>query len=408
MTPRLPGFFPAIISYDDPVERFDVIVVGAGPAGSTAAYRLARSGAKVLLLDRARFPRDKPCGGGLTERAVKQLPVSVDPVVEEVVDRFELGFRYGTRFVRGGERPLVLMTQRRLLDAHLAAAAAAAGADFRDGLRATALELDDDGGTVRFDGTAATAPVVIGADGVNGLTARALGFGARRHGVALEGNLSYVHAREDRWRGRAVVELGSVPGGYAWVFPKGDHVNVGVGGWVSEGPRLREHLERACSAYGLPHARLESVRGWRLPMRRAGETPVRGRTLLVGDAAGLIDPLSGDGIYEALLSSRLAAEAVLDLLAGRQADLEPYAARLERELEPMISASWSAKLAFDRFPRLAFTIARTPPAWRLAERLLRDELPDPRAVSGTMRVPLQALRALAHAARRPGHAAAVR
>jgi geranylgeranyl reductase family protein len=381
------------------VERFDAIVVGAGPAGSTAALRLSRSGARVLLLDRERFPRDKPCGGGLTERAVKQLPVSVDPVVEEVVDRFELGFRYGTRFERGGERPLVLMTQRRRLDAHLAEQAASAGADFRDGLRATALELGEREATVRFDGTAAQAQVVIGADGVNGLTARAFGLGERRHGVALEGNVSYVHAREDRWRGRAVVELGTVPGGYAWVFPKGDHVNVGVGGWKSEGPRLREHLERACAGYGLPYDRLEAVRGFRLPMRRTGDSLVRGRALLVGDAAGLVDPLSGDGIYEALLSSRLAAEAVLDLLAGRRADLEPYGERLERELAPMMSASWSAKQAFDRFPRLAFMIARTPPAWRLAERLLRDELPDPRSVSGTMRVPLHALRALAHAAR---------
>ena len=164
------------------MEKFDAIVVGAGPAGSTAAYRLARSGAKVLLLDRARFPRDKPCGGGLTERAVTQLPVSVDPVVEEVVDRFELGFRYGTRFVRGGERPLVLMTRRSRLDAHLVAEAAAAGADFRDGLRATALNLDEAGATVRFDGTAASAPVVIGADGVNGLTARARRTGFRTRG----------------------------------------------------------------------------------------------------------------------------------------------------------------------------------------------------------------------------------
>jgi geranylgeranyl reductase family protein len=382
-----------VLPYDALVERFDAIVVGAGPAGSTAAFRLSRAGASVLLLDRERFPRDKPCGGGLTERAVKQLPVSVDPVVEEVVDRFELGFRYGTRFVRGGERPLVLMTQRRRLDAHLAEEAAAAGADFRDGLRATALELGEGEATVRFDGTAATASVVIGADGVNGLTARALGFGNRRHGVALEGNVSYVHAREDRWRGRAVVELGTVPGGYAWVFPKGDHVNVGVGGWRSEGPRLREHLERACSGYGLPHERLESLRGYRLPMRRTGESPVRGRALLVGDAAGLVDPLSGDGIYEALLSSRLAVEAVL------ADDLPGYAVRMEQELAPLMSASWSAKLAFDRFPRMAFTIARTPPAWRLAERLLRDDLPDPRSVSGTMRVPLNALRALAHAAR---------
>ena len=378
------------------MERFDAIVVGAGPAGSTAAYRLAREGARVLLLDRERFPRDKPCGGGLTYRAVRQLPVPVDAVVEDVVDRFELGLRYGRRFERRSDGPLILMTQRRRLDAHLAEQAAAAGADFRDGLRATGLEVDAEAAVVRFDGTAATAPVAIGADGANGLTARALGLsGSRRHGVALEGNVRYVHAREERWRGRAVVELGAVPGGYAWVFPKGDHANVGVGGWESEGPRLREHMQRACDAYGLPHERLESLRGYRLPMRAAGDGLVRGRAMLVGDAAGLVDPLSGDGISEALLSARLACEAALDLLAGRRSDLEPYGRRLAGELEPMMSASWAAKRAFDRHPRLAFAVTRTPPAWRLAERLLRDGLPDPGAVRGTMRVPAKALRALA-------------
>src|SRR5439155_4521258 len=113
------------------------------------------------------------------------------------------------------------------------------------------------------------ARVVMGGVGVSGLWARAIGVaGRRRHGVALEGNVPHVHAREKRWRGRAVVELGAVPGGYAWVFPKGEHVNVGVGGWESEGPRLREHLERACAEYGLPSERLEALRGYRLPMLR--------------------------------------------------------------------------------------------------------------------------------------------
>src|SRR5438477_2277057 len=95
--------------YDGLVERFDVIVVGAGPAGSTAAYRLATAGASVLLVDKARFPRDKPCGGGLTVRALKELPVEVDPVVEVEIDRFEFGFRSRARFERASREPLVVM-----------------------------------------------------------------------------------------------------------------------------------------------------------------------------------------------------------------------------------------------------------------------------------------------------------
>jgi geranylgeranyl reductase family protein len=374
------------------VERFDAIVVGAGPAGSTAAYRLASGGAQVLLLDRARFPRDKPCGGGLTYRAVRQLPVSVEPVVEDVVDRFELGFRYGRRFERGGEGPLVLMTQRRRLDAHLAEQAAAAGADFRDGVRATGLELDDAGGTVRFDGTAATAPVVIGADGVNGLVARTLGA-SRRHGVALEGNVGYADASEDRWRGRAVVELGTVPGGYAWVFPKGDHVNVGVGGWESEGPHLRRHLDRACAEYGLPAERLESLRGYRLPMRRSGDTVRKARALLVGDAAGLVDPLSGDGMYEAFVSARLAAASVL---AG---ELDAYEPALERELARTLAASWKAKLALERFPRLVFGVARIPLVWGFTAAFLRGDLAHPGEATGLVRAPLRLVETLGNRSR---------
>ena len=107
---------------NDAVLRYDVIVVGAGPAGSTCAYRLASAGASVLLLDRARFPRDKPCGGGVTGRAARLVPFSIGPVVEDTVTSVRMRLGYGSWFDRGDGGPLVLMTQRIRLDEHLARA----------------------------------------------------------------------------------------------------------------------------------------------------------------------------------------------------------------------------------------------------------------------------------------------
>ena len=261
-------------------------------------------GREALLIDKASFPRDKPCGGGLTLRAVRQLPVDPTPVVEHEVDRMEFRLGRRGRFERKGRRgAFVLMTQRRRLDHYLAEQAAAAGADFRDGVKVSLDEID--------------AEVIVGADGANGTTAKTLGLGGPIvHGVAFEGNAPY----DDRYRGLALIELGTIPGGYGWIFPKGDHVNVGVGGWESEGPRLRDHLAALCARHAIDVDSLESVRGHRLPLRRAGFVPARGKALLVGDAAGLVDPLTGDGMYEAFVSARLAAEAALDVLAGRDGD----------------------------------------------------------------------------------------
>ena len=231
------------------MERFDALVVGAGPAGSTAAYRLAKAGASVLLADRARFPRDKPCGGALTFRAVRQLPVAIDPVVEDVVERFELRLRYRSSFERRAQEPLCLMTQRRRLDAYLAEAAAEAGAEFRDGVKVADIIVSNDGVSASVDGRPVKAGVLFGADGVNGAIPRALGVGDDYiHGVALEGNVPYG---SERYRGRLVLELGVIPGGYGWIFPKGDHMNLGVGGWESQGPTLRERLAELCAPHGV-------------------------------------------------------------------------------------------------------------------------------------------------------------
>src|SRR6267142_7251141 len=119
---------------------FDVAVVGAGPAGSVTAYRLATAGARVLLVDRGVFPRDKPCGGGVTMRAARLLPFSIEPVVEDRIERVECRLAYGPRFERRTRRPLALMTQRKRLDHFLLEKAAAAGAEVREGVKVDPTE----------------------------------------------------------------------------------------------------------------------------------------------------------------------------------------------------------------------------------------------------------------------------
>lgn len=374
----------------DAVQRCDVLVVGAGPAGSATAIHLARGGVRVLLVDRARFPRDKPCGGGLTGRALRAIPVDPSPVVERDVDRFELRLRYGSVFARTHHKPLIRMTQRRRLDAHLVEQAQEAGAELRDGARVDDVVVDDIGVVACVGGTRVHATVIVGADGANGIVARAAGLGDDIvHGVALEGNVPLDALSVEQLERTAVIELAALPGGYGWVFPKGDHANLGVGGWGSEGPRLREHLARLARAHGVSPDALSDVRGHRLPMRRLGAAPARGRVLLVGDAAGLVDPLSGDGMYEAFTSARLAAQAILsDDLAG-------YAGALSAALDHHAAASWAAKRALDRHPRAVFAAARAPGVFGVVAGLLCGDVAHPSQARGLARPPLRLIARLA-------------
>jgi flavin-dependent dehydrogenase len=319
----------------------------------------------------------------------------VEPVVEDRITRARCRLRYGPVIERSSDRILCLMTQRRRLDEFLVAKAVEAGAEFRDGVR-VAVESDT---RISVDGKPVEAAAVIGADGANGITARTLGLaGGIVNGVALEGNLLYERLPRNGWRGMLVLELATVPGGYGWIFPKGDHVNVGVGGWGEEGPRLRRHLQVLCEHYGIEPEELSDVRGHRLPMRRRETVLARGRALLVGDAAGVLDPVSGDGIYEAFITGRLATEHTLALLEGRAQSLEPYSDSVRRDLDPLSSAGWGAKKALDRFPRAVFAVMRLQVTWRVLENLMLGEVAHPGEARGAGRAAMKVIEALAHAA----------
>ena len=358
-----------------------MIVAGAGPAGSMAARLLANRGARVLLLDKQRFPRDKPCGGGVTLRAAALQEIDLSPVIEGTIHGARFTLRLGEAFDRRFEQPLTYMTQRSRLDAYLAERAAEAGAEFHDGVALREIDPAFTGAssfnlTVRTDSDSYTTHILIGADGANGLVGRTLGLRPEyEEAVGLEGNVPYTREMAADWRDVFALDLGGMAGGYGWVFPKEDHLNVGVGAWKYAGFTLRPKLLELSRRYGFPESSIENLRGHHLPVRVPGSPIARGGVAVVGDAAGLIDPLSGEGIHMAFASGRLAAEEALRVLSGEAADMSGYEAAVDRELQTELTVSRRLQeiFAFAPAPYLAI-MRRSDKFWRLFCHLVRGEL----------------------------------
>ncbi|MYJ00949.1 MAG: NAD(P)/FAD-dependent oxidoreductase [Chloroflexi bacterium] len=300
------------------------------------------------------------------------LPYSLDPVTERTIHAFRVRYKRRWEFEHRYPEPLAIMTQRSRLDAYMAEQATARGADLRDASPVRRIE----GGTVTLaNGDAHESEAIIAADGANGVVRRSLGLPRLRGAVALEGNADRAaQPAGARWSDAVGLELGSMPGGYGWVFPKGDHCNVGLGGFPAAAPTLRDELSSYASCESFDGASLTELRGHHLPLRDPDSALVSGRVVFVGDAAGLIDPLSGEGIGNAIRSGQLAAEAALELLSGRASDLSAYRDRVEAEIEPELRVARQLQALFHQYPwPYVQLLRRSDRFWTAFCRIVRGE-----------------------------------
>lgn len=308
----------------------DVIVVGAGPAGATAARTLALGGARVTVIDRAAFPRYKACGGGLTWRTIERFPhlrAALTRISTHPIRRLYMEGPRGESVEVETDRPLVLMVRRIEFDALLVSLAREAGAKIVEG--ADIVRLTDHGTCVTLearDGRTFTAPMVVAADGVYSVLARRLGMnpGWPRDQVALDMMEETPHERL-RETDDKTLWVSFAPGGghgYGYIFPKAGYVNVGLG-YVLSSYRSRisghpaEVHDRFVSSLrdrGLLRGTSDPDRftPYQIPVGGPLRETARDRVLLAGDAGGFVNGFSAEGIFFAMVTGELAGRAILE------------------------------------------------------------------------------------------------
>jgi geranylgeranyl reductase family protein len=349
-------------------EPWDVVVVGAGPAGASAARAAAAQGARTLLLDRARLPRYKTCGGGLLGASFGAIPPDVDIPVKETIDTITFTYRGRLARTHRSDEELLRMINRDEFDLALVRAAKTAGAQLGENTLVRSITVKNDN-LVEVNTTrgVVTARSVVGCDGSASKIARHVGVELSQVDLGLELEIDAA-AVKGKWAGRVHLDWGPLPGSYGWVFPKNDTLTVGVIASKGHGEASKRYLEKFVKDLKLDTLPVLRDSGHLTRCRKDGSPLARGRVFVAGDAAGLLEPWTREGISFAIRSGKLAGEAAAQMATRAQSDQarirDAYTASIEQTLGAEMRAGAAFMKAFCARPKLFHAaVGLTPFGW---------------------------------------------
>jgi geranylgeranyl reductase family protein len=363
---------------------YDVVAVGAGPGGATAARFCAQGGLKTLLIEKEKMPRYKACGGCLSPKTVHLLGFDLSPVLENTIYEVKFTYRMEDPFSIESKEPMAFMVMRDQFDQLLVRKALEKGVEILEGVKVVGVEEKRRGVEVELsEGEKIDCEYLIGADGPESVVARTLGLLPSKYdgrGMGVESEIPFGLALDFPKEELRLIHLdfGGIPNGYGWVFPKREGLSIGIGGMFRNGVKMNPRRHFVTFLKGLKYINEEEVKrvvGHPLPsFYNEGQRVSKGRVLLAGDAAHLMDPLTGEGIYYALRSGMMAAEAILQSEEKGISPADPYQTAVHDQI--FENLKWALRFSsfVFRFTKLAYqTLKRYPELGNHYVRVLEGE-----------------------------------
>jgi geranylgeranyl reductase family protein len=357
-------------------QSHDVIVVGAGPAGAILAYELSKKGIGVLVLEKEKLPRYKCCAGGVTSRVAKLLDFDISEVAEDIVYEVSFTFNLGSPYLGQHSQPLIYTMMRDVFDHFLVQRAQQLGAVLMDGHKVTQLQVSADWVEISTADSIFRSRLVVGADGAYSVVARELGMERNiEYLVGIESEIVVAEEELAKWKSRVQIDLGAIPGGYAWVFPKRNHLSIGAGCRASRAKNLNRHYQKFLNSLSIGNYTMVRSGSHLIPTCTKGKLVWQDKALLLGDAAGLTDPLTGEGIYNAIQSAQLAAPVIENFLLRGKVRLQDYQEIVERKIISELRIARTLSRYFIRFPHLTFRmLKKSDGVWRAERNLMLGEI----------------------------------